>query len=40
MAIDFSLYGFLSILSIFLLSFITVGIIYISYIDWKDKRRK
>jgi len=39
MSIDFKLYSFLSVFSIVLLSFITVGIIYITYIEVKDKRR-
>ncbi len=40
MVFDFSLYKILSIVSISLLVFITIGVTYISFIDWKDKRRK
>ena len=36
---DFSTYKILSIISIALLVFITIGVVYISFIDLKDKRR-
>ena len=39
MPIDFDLYSFLSFVTITLLFFITIGVVYITYIDWKDKKR-
>tara|TARA_B100000700_G_C14701479_1_gene694710 strand:- start:560 stop:760 length:201 start_codon:yes stop_codon:yes gene_type:complete len=37
---SFKLSQILEILAIFLLFFITISVVYLSFVDWKDKRRR